>query len=848
MTEAKALKPETPRGIEDEDDAEAAPPRRRWLRLRWVIPVVLLLLLIGGELAVSRLIANKLRKTVDDKLDAHLEIGALVYVPPYGAWVWDARIVRDGRDLFTVSRVKLSLAELPLDKDKPIVIARLTADQPILNYSPRAFDHIRKPPAEAVEAKKFSGMLRLEKVRLFDGQVTYTDPQRPGAPPTSWQNLNLDMDTIRQSVSKFTFHLVSRAVPAADATAAGTIDVDDLVLEVQSSSMKVRAEPDPPRTTLPAAVQEFIRRQRISGTLSVTASGQVPLKDPKQGAFLATVELQDGTAALPPRGEMLDHARAMLGVRQSPGGPVVVELRGLDFAGANKQLRVNGGTLELNTTAGMWSVADVVGQVVFTQPTTSFAIIVPPTAPPQQAPEPKRGIEKLEIAGKGDFTMNGSGPFDLEGKDPWQAIRHEVILHPRDVSLRPKNFAHKITGINGGEVRLEDGMIVMQDLSGHYGGDLLNLRAGRVPVDGLPKVTRWQDLSGTINFHRPVQPYSPKLDKIFDALDPNGTFTIAGSYTLDKRFTDPGINTFDLIVSSNGAGSFAVGKRKIALDKLKGEATVTQRGVDVRELEAAVLDGKVQATGSWQREEATGPKWKYDAEAVVRDLDLAKLETQLRDEPADKPLVGHVYAHATLSGATTKGADKRENLAALRASGEAEIVRGKLFKVPVLKDVAKEMKGMESAATVSDAAVTFDIEKGRVTLRDAAISSSVVGLQGGGTIDFSGDLDLRVVAAPLADWRENLKGTNIPVVSDVVGGVAGVIQKMLNKATGTLLYEFRVGGTLEKTQVVAVPAPVLTDTAAFVFGRMLEPPTKERRPLDLIRRDAATTQPRAATR
>jgi hypothetical protein len=125
----------------------------------------------------------------------------------------------------------------------------------------------------------------------------------------------------------------------------------------------------------------------------------------------------------------------------------------------------------------------------------------------------------------------------------------------------------------------------------------------------------------------------------------------------------------------------------------------------------------------------------------------------------------------------------------------------------------------------------------------------VVGLQGGGTIDFSGDLDLRVVAAPLADWRENLKGTKIPVVSDVVGGVAGVLQKMLNKATGTLLYEFRVGGTVKKAEVVAVPTPVLTDAAAFVFGKMMSPPAKDQRPLDLIRRDApASTQPRAETR
>jgi hypothetical protein len=216
-----------------------------------VVLCTIVLLLAVGELVASRQIAAKLRRTVDDKLDAHLEIGTLIYVPPYGAWVWNARIVRDGRELFSVAQLKLSLAELPLDKDKPIIISRLTANAPVLSAAPNAFDHIKKPNTDDKEPRRFSGMLRLEKVRVFDGQVTYTDPKRKDAPPTAWANLNLDVDTIRQSASKYTFHLVSRAAPLAEATAAGTFDVDDLILELQSSSMKLRAEPDPTRTPLP---------------------------------------------------------------------------------------------------------------------------------------------------------------------------------------------------------------------------------------------------------------------------------------------------------------------------------------------------------------------------------------------------------------------------------------------------------------------------------------------------------------------------------------------------------------------------------------------------------------------
>src|SRR5262249_30211721 len=136
------------------------------------------------------------------------------------------------------------------------------------------------------------------------------------------------------------------------------------------------------------------------------------------------------------------------------------------------------------------------------------------------------------------------------------------------------------------------------------------------------------------------------------------------------------------------------------------------------------------------------------------------------------------------------------------------------------------------AATVGDAATVFDVADEQILLRDAAVSAPILGLQGGGDVGLNGSLDLHVVAAPLADWRDRLRDTKIPIVSNVAGEIAGAVQKLLNTATGTLLYEFRVSGNLhEKAIIDTVPAPVLTDTAATVFGRMLNPQHGQR-PLD----------------
>jgi hypothetical protein len=109
-----------------------------------------------------------------------------------------------------------------------------------------------------------------------------------------------------------------------------------------------------------------------------------------------------------------------------------------------------------------------------------------------------------------------------------------------------------------------------------------------------------------------------------------------------------------------------------------------------------------------------------------------------------------------------------------------------------------------------------------VTLPQAAISAPVLGLTGSGQATFDGELDLQVVAAPLADWKDQMKRTKIPVVSDVAGEVLGGLQAMINAASKTLLYEFKVTGVVGTPKVETVPTPVLTEGVAKVFGAMLK--------------------------
>ena len=191
---------------------------------------------------------------------------------------------------------------------------------------------------------------------------------------------------------------------------------------------------------------------------------------------------------------------------------------------------------------------------------------------------------------------------------------------------------------------------------------------------GLPQVTAWKEISGSVTFNPPQRRYAPKLDKFLDPLNPRGTFLIAGSYTVDKTHlrlvkttTGPALkpnHVYDLIVSSD-SGAFGLTSRQIELEKIRGDATITPGGVEIHQAEAQVLGGTMQLTGRWSRTlDSTSPTPAttassasgYEGEVHFRDVDLARLEDRLRDSaPTGKPLQGKLFADAIFSGGLAKG-------------------------------------------------------------------------------------------------------------------------------------------------------------------------------------------------
>jgi hypothetical protein len=824
--------------------------RRRW----WVALIILLVLgaLAGGEWAASTTIRSKLEALVSRKLDARLTIGRLLYVPPYGAWAWDMHLVRDGRDLISANRVKLDLAGAPWGKG-PIIFSRLAIDRPMLNVRPGAFVGLTREEARSQAPRKLSELLRLDHVRLSDARLEYVSAAHLDV-PCVWDGLSLDMDLSQQSPAKYQFHFTSQAGSSADADAAGTIDVDTLQLDLPNVAVDARIEPDPSQSPLPAIAQALLKKYDARGLVSLSGSASVPLRDPTSGSITAAVALSDASLSIPTRGKpfLVKGARGRISIDKQPDGLIHARLAAVQLASDDNSMQIDQGRVTVDPTKKTWAVMDVKGKAQFNPPSMAppRPAIYDGAEPVLPPPRDSNAFQRLAVGGRFEFTATASGPLDIRGKNPWQAIKHEIIAYPRDASFQPKNFYHRIDHINGGEIRLVNGVIIFQELNGDYGGDNLRLRAARLPVEGLPKVQHWQEISGVATFHPPIWKYTPRLDRVLEALNPAGPFVVAGSWTNDRtgKFVK---RDYDLIVSSD-TGSFTIGPRQVAFSNITGDATVVPAGIDMHNVKAGVLGGMIEVSGHWlsgKRYDPSSPS-RYEADVTVRAADLSRLEHRFAPNSAH-PMTGLVYADGTISGATARPWSRQRKLATLNGDGQVEIVNGDLFQVPGLQQIASTI-GLKDGATMSDAAAMFTIDNGLVTLKNGAISSPMLGLQGGGTIDLvENKLDLQVVAAPLADWRANLKAMKVPVLSDVVAEVAGAVQKLLNSATGTLLYAFRIDGPANEAKVQTIPAPAISDAMAFVFGKMLNSEQYDQpKMLDTLRRgqppaSQASPQPRA---
>jgi hypothetical protein len=247
-------------------------------------------------------------------------------------------------------------------------------------------------------------------------------------------------------------------------------------------------------------------------------------------------------------------------------------------------------------------------------------------------------------------------------------------------------------------------------------------------------------------------------------------------------------------------GAISSVRYHIPMRNVNLDALVTPKSADLKQFAADTLSGRVTSTGHAD----LGDAISYTALVHVQRIDLNGL-ARVAVNPGEKPITvsGELSAEISVSGKGTGPAA----LDALGAFGNVQVTKGDLFRVPVLKDIVSAID-LGDAATVSDASCSFNLAGRKIQVSDAVVNSPALGVKGGGVVGLDGSLDLNVIANVLSDWEHHIKEIDNPV-ANVVGSVAGAVQRGVNKVTETLLYQLHVSGTVDKPAVKVITAPAL---------------------------------------
>ena len=165
----------------------------------------------------------------------------------------------------------------------------------------------------------------------------------------------------------------------------------------------------------------------------------------------------------------------------------------------------------------------------------------------------------------------------------------------------------------------------------------------------------------------------------------------------------------------------------------------------------------------------------------------------------------------------------------LHAAGEAEVLGADYWEDPIVGLIAGDVEGHSNSKGaphkepgVCDAAAVLHIANRVIYLDNAAVNSPSLGIQGNGIITLDNQLDLQLVAVPIGNLQAAIKQSVPSIVGEVAGDIVGVVQGAIRSAAGSLLYQYRITGSTSNPQKQLVPAPVLSDTSAFLFGQMAQ--------------------------
>jgi len=799
--------------------------RRIRLSKRWrfglsAVLAVVLLLAVAAQLLVGPILLWELRAMALQHLHAQLSVAEISYEFPHVLVARGCHLAplagAAANDSLDVAELRVTLDRLPLHRG-PLRVKELLLSRPTVHIVRNAgavadWGQILSSQAQAASRpqtpapSKISTMIQLQHVIIEGGKLILED--RAAAAVWSGQ---FSADVVARGPADYGF-AIGAVGPATDRLSAqGAVNVDDRLVSLQHFVLTARADPKAP---LPL-IEKWLEPYQARGSLRIEASGRFSGADPAQNQASASVTLQDGSAFSPQVGVPLESLQLVLQAALGRQG-ITARVSQLSARSGNARLVLDEGAI-LSLDGNHWSLQKIHGLVASDGPVSTGGPL-------------GEQLRPLEAGGTVEFSCAAQGP--VSRSIHWRDVQGELLLYPHQVSIRPPGFSVPISGMDGGTIGIAGGTATITDLRAFYGNDQW-VGSARLPLSALRQGTlHCRDIDASINFHPPSPVYPQPLATVFAQLSPGGLYMITGWADWRSAAAEPNVD-YDLHVSCDGA-SATITSRKVTLTQVKANGELFPDHLQISQLDCQSLGGKISGHG---RVACTRP-YSFSGEIATEGCDLSQIAALLNASESERARYqGLADVQASFEGS---GPSQGKSAAQLFGSeGQLEIYQGNLWDIPALQRIAARVSIARKALTVSRAAAFFRVADQRVHLKDAALSAPVLGMQGSGTIGFDGQLDLDVVAAPLADWQDKLDKSGMPVVSDLAGDVADRVQKLLNEATGHLLYKFHVGGTASDPQLTTVAAPAITQPAVRLFGSMLKSSPQNR----LLKLLSPTTQP-----
>jgi hypothetical protein len=255
-----------------------------------------------GSSTLEKWIGSQVVAIINSYINPKVDFRDLDYTAPYTVTLDHLTFTDSNEQIVTIDRLRLELAEIP-SQGKPILIQQIHMENPhfafiqagaekgLIGWSHFVRSEAVKNPKSVPKDRRLSDVLAIRQLSIKNGEIVY-DP-RDGSERMTIPGITLQLETPPSKTEPGWYGLVGsfKKEPLLNVDIDGRINLDTALLELKKLTIRAMLD-EPQYSTLPPAVQRFLRDHQVRGELEAHVAGQIPLQRPSEAAGTVEAELK----------------------------------------------------------------------------------------------------------------------------------------------------------------------------------------------------------------------------------------------------------------------------------------------------------------------------------------------------------------------------------------------------------------------------------------------------------------------------------------------------------------------------------------------------------------------------